>query len=389
MPAKQAKTVFVIPWPSNKTISSLTLFFRFACAHKTEVHLGKMLGHGQFGEVLELARLDLQSYGNSNSSTQNLAGALGVLTAVVTAAAPTRKKQRRGDPNNNKNIISSGHETEDSDDSSCSLAEGLDLDNKEFEPAAVEVDEVVTRSPWEATIYNQKSLISNDEAEKCELVLLQQRQRRAMYMATHLTRNYGVARYAVKRLRRIPKNEVDDDDCTTVQKQHDADAMVDLVCEALFLQNLRSHSNIIKLRATVGVPGTPSFMLVLDRLQCNLHGRMREWQIQDRKFRGNKVMKWFLLMRCGRHSRIHKQQKLYAERLLAAFDIARALRHLHKHSILYRDIKVRGFLSIILHECLSLDSHIPIFLQQFNSQKMWASMQEEIWCYLILAWRRN
>ena len=136
-------------------------------------------------------------------------------------------------------------------------------------------------------------------------------------MSSHAVRE-GQARYAVKRLK---------DSLERGSKEH-FDASLDLACEAKFLASI-SHSNIVRLRGIVGEPGTVDYALVLDRLTCTLEHRMVEWKHLQQKYSG------FLGM--GRNS--SALQHVLAERLLAVFDIARAMRHLHSLKILYRDLK--------------------------------------------------
>jgi len=148
-----------------------------------------------------------------------------------------------------------------------------------------------------------------------------QQTRMAARMAQHCVRTKdNSVRYVVKRIRAIVKLELRND------------AICDLTCEAMFLSRLVSHPNIITLRATVGTPGTDSFMLVMDRLNDDLQQKIQAWRLDWQRCRGKALGLW----------NRDKQglQALYIERLLAAFDIARALRHLHRHQILYRDIKV-------------------------------------------------
>lgn len=62
-----------------------------------------------------------------------------------------------------------------------------------------------------------------------------------------------IPRYAVKRIASMLNHEIE------------VAAVLDLASEAKFLAHL-NHSNIIKVRATAGTPGTIGFMIVLDRL---------------------------------------------------------------------------------------------------------------------------
>jgi serine/threonine protein kinase len=135
-------------------------------------------------------------------------------------------------------------------------------------------------------------------------------------MSAQVMRN-GDARYAIKRLR----NGIDG------QKQ--IDAAIDLACEAQFLATI-THPNIVRLRGTVNTPGEPGFMFIMDRLYDTLDVKIRGWKSVARKSRGT----------LGFLRRNHKAlDSLMAERLVAAFEIASAMRHLHKNKILYRDLK--------------------------------------------------
>jgi hypothetical protein len=116
-------------------------------------------------------------------------------------------------------------------------------------------------------------------------------------------------RFAVKRIRNDLPPELT------------AMAIVDLAVEAKFLACI-DHSNIVRLRATVGSPGSEDFLIVLDRLYCILDQRVKEWRDEEKSCRG------LLNLRI-----VDKEnhQRLTTERLMAMFDIARAVKHLHKH----------------------------------------------------------
>jgi len=130
------------------------------------------------------------------------------------------------------------------------------------------------------------------------------------------------ARYAVKRLR----------DHLTEKVR--LDAVIDLACEAEFLKRI-SHSNIVRLRAVVGQPGTLDYALVLDRLTTTLIEKMAYWRENVKQCRGNKW--WGGLF--GRRSDTVKLDRMLTDRLLVSFDIARALQHLRRMKVLYRDLK--------------------------------------------------
>jgi hypothetical protein len=135
-------------------------------------------------------------------------------------------------------------------------------------------------------------------------------------MSSHIYRE-GKPRYAIKRLK--------SDLCAKVK----SDAAIDLACEAKFLGNI-AHSNIVRLRATVGTPGTFEYALILDCLTQTLDERMSIWREKYNRYRGK-------FGKFGRDK--NKIEHMITERLLVAFDIARALRYLHNMKILYRDLK--------------------------------------------------
>jgi len=124
------------------------------------------------------------------------------------------------------------------------------------------------------------------------------------------------ARYAIKQLR---------NDLTPSTKLNGA---IDIAIEAKFLSVL-SHPNIIKMRGTGGVYGHPGLFLILDRLYSTLDIKFNHWEKEEKKQKG------FIKFLTEKNS----SMKSWNERLMAAFDIARAMRYLHGHNIIYRDLK--------------------------------------------------
>jgi Protein tyrosine and serine/threonine kinase len=132
------------------------------------------------------------------------------------------------------------------------------------------------------------------------------------FMSTHTMRG-GIARYAIKRARSdLKSNELEG-------------AVVDLAIEAKFLSTM-CHPNIVRMRGTVGTPGTEGFMIIMDRLQITLREKMVLWNSEAKRRNSGLVDKLF-----GRTSNASIQREQYAEKLLAAYDIARAMRYLHNH----------------------------------------------------------
>jgi hypothetical protein len=104
------------------------------------------------------------------------------------------------------------------------------------------------------------------------------------------------------------------------------DAAVDLAVEAKFLASIR-HPNIVKMRGTVGQPGSHDFMIVMDCLVMTLREKMEQWE--DEKKGSGRGMLRRMLQNHQRHDALRKDQ--YADKLLAVYDIARAMRYLHNH----------------------------------------------------------
>jgi serine/threonine protein kinase len=163
----------------------------------------------------------------------------------------------------------------------------------------------LTRKKSMDTTLNEESLLPlNDEQDP------------RTFMSQRCFRG-GKPRYAVKQVR----NDLSSDTYFI--------AALDLAAEAKFLASIQ-HSNIVRLRATVDEPGSESFMIVLDRLYMMLSEKIVEWRKRERKCRGPFRMMIF-----------RKEMHLFlmVERLVALFDIARALKYLHENKIMYRDLK--------------------------------------------------
>jgi serine/threonine protein kinase len=119
----------------------------------------------------------------------------------------------------------------------------------------------------------------------------------------------GKARYAVKRRRE------------DMEKEKLLPAAIDLAAEGEFLASMK-HPNVIRLRGTIGTPGHPGYLLLMDRLHVSMNQKLQEWK-QD--VRGTKDC-------LGMRVRDRKTYiSLLSERVLAAYDVARALNFLHGH----------------------------------------------------------
>jgi len=113
-------------------------------------------------------------------------------------------------------------------------------------------------------------------------------------------------------------------------------ALIDLSCEIKFL-SLLSHRNIIKLRGFSSEECRNSLtdnhtFVVLDRIYLTLDEQIEFWKSQLKRSPGI-----FNLSFCGIDS--IKSSSLKLDRMAAATDLSSALEYLHRHKIVYRDIK--------------------------------------------------
>lgn len=135
------------------------------------------------------------------------------------------------------------------------------------------------------------------------------------FMRHHCLRETS-ARYVIKQLKR---------DLNETQR---IDGSIDIAIEAKFLSAL-SHSNVIKIRGIGGLSGHSNFFILLDRLNDTLGERCEKWKKSEKKFEG------FM----GINKKKSDLRLLFGERLMALFDICRAMSYLHRNLIVYRDLK--------------------------------------------------
>jgi len=107
----------------------------------------------------------------------------------------------------------------------------------------------------------------------------------------------------------------------------------DLAREAKLLSRLE-HPNIIRLRATVGTPGEEDFMLLLDRLGTSLSEQVMQWQQRHHEISGtgsfvSAVLPWNLP---ASSQQKQLERTILSERLLALYDVARAMQFLNQKS---------------------------------------------------------
>mmetsp|Transcript_24069 Transcript_24069/g.37107 ORF Transcript_24069/g.37107 Transcript_24069/m.37107 type:complete len:441 (+) Transcript_24069:140-1462(+) len=136
------------------------------------------------------------------------------------------------------------------------------------------------------------------------------------FISDHCIRDTGETRYACKKL----SDDILNDPHRFIQ------GMMDMGVETYFL-SVVSHPNIIKIRGVATCdPYNMSYFILLDRLYEIMDKKKREWAKLHKKYTGLFKNK-------------EKEKALLIERLKAAFDLSAAIDHLHKHNILYRDLK--------------------------------------------------
>ena len=130
------------------------------------------------------------------------------------------------------------------------------------------------------------------------------------FMIAHCVRN-GESRYAIKTLK------------PDLGIKYLPRAMLDLAIEARTLEVL-SHPNIIKMRGMGNIHGHRNFFIVLDRLLCTLANKCDQWRMEKKR-----LSKW---LKFGKTKKA-KVKDLFRDRLIAMYDIARAMKYIHDHKL--------------------------------------------------------
>lgn len=232
---------------------------------------------------------------------------------VVLAIGDIHTKGGKGDTELNPSLSTETASTESTHDDESKTADSFhqsdDIQSTQVGVLSVHLD--ADLSPIKKTsniplgLHNSKNLTKLYESNVSK-----------EYMSTHVFRD-GEPRYAVKQLREDLKGD------KMIQ------AIVDLTAEAKFLMSLR-HPNICKIRGTIGEPGKRDFAIVLDRLTMTLREKMAEWREDSYESRSllSKMKKVLIRDQVAKQHRLCLHKSIYNDKLMAVYDVARALRHL-------------------------------------------------------------
>lgn len=280
-----------------------------------EVELRDELGKGEFGVVLEVSALHVvegcpcSKCLQSRDSEQEDGGGEGKRQHrlhrqnphVIEGMPMSPSSQSLHNNNNNNNNINNNNRARVSSIArGVSFAEDVKLQEEDSTLSTdhdFDDDELSLSGPEDAL-----------QDEDGEIQFLKG------YMSKHCFRA-GLPRYAVKRLR------------PDLEPSNQLEAAIDMAGEAKFMASI-NHPNICKMRGTIGQPGSWDFMIVMDRLKMTLREKMGQWK--DELHHSHKGGMFAFLKRSHQH-KAAMEDDVFADKLLAVYDIARAMRYLHNH----------------------------------------------------------
>merc|ERR1719469_1623108 len=159
-----------------------------------------------------------------------------------------------------------------------------------------------------------------NEISKINLFVSIEKENNNSESRSHMANNFlrdGDARYAIKKLRK------------DLSEKDILKGICDLALEAKFLAVI-DHPHIIKIRGVGSAEClSKDYFVLLDRLYNTLEKQIELWAKKKRKHSG--VGKFFDLKGL-------KKKDLFIEKMNVSYDIAAAIGHLHKNSIIYRDL---------------------------------------------------
>eukprot|EP00551_Chaetoceros_affinis_P005971 CAMPEP_0203666152 /NCGR_PEP_ID=MMETSP0090-20130426/3231_1 /ASSEMBLY_ACC=CAM_ASM_001088 /TAXON_ID=426623 /ORGANISM="Chaetoceros affinis, Strain CCMP159" /LENGTH=815 /DNA_ID=CAMNT_0050529939 /DNA_START=31 /DNA_END=2478 /DNA_ORIENTATION=+ len=280
---------------------------------RREIEIGKYLGEGQFGIVHEIKAFRVKEMCPICFLHQE-----GLGSGLGLGLDNNNHKLQSGESSTEKSISITNTNIDEMNAETtrgrgaCAGSRSLLFDEDDFK---LSVNRLGPRTGSMMSIEDMNDF-EDDHVEEAEELVSSRG-----FMKEHCFRK-GSARYAIKEVKRSLKGYAL------------ADGAIDICIEAKFLSVL-SHPNIIKLCGISKIGrGDPRTFIVLDRLYDTLGTRINTWSADMKIY-----SKGFCGGFCGMLK--HKQDLhwLWNERLLAMFDIARAMKYLHSNEIIYRDLK--------------------------------------------------
>ena len=243
------------------------------------IRVGRVIGRGGFCVVREIDKIKRSDKRSDVSMSTRSVSTAGTSQASLLAVLRRRFRKRRG--------IARGN-------SKRSLGAGLDVDSEES-PVHIDIDKNADNN---LSIANQVTFENLD--------LLAGRKSRGKYV-----------------LKQVAPDLQNDDKITYLK------GIVDLAMEAKFLAAL-DHPNLIRLTGeSVDGPFQNGYFLVIEKLQDTLSKRIKIWMDTVRQSQG------ITGVIPGSKRRMEEMER---DRLIAAYDIARAGGYLHSKDIIFRDL---------------------------------------------------
>ena len=283
----------------------------------SEVQLAGMLGQGEFCKIYEVSKFNVpeschicflhQGYEDPPKKEESVLKE----SKGISPKAPPLDNDKEMKDNNKKGHrkIPSSVIIDIADISSHdNLGDVLAADNDSKIDATKQVEKWTT---FDDNVSDYESLEDDHEDDGYEHTT-------RGFMKDHCLRN-GDARYAVKRIRSC-----------LVGVEEITDAAIDLAREAEFLKAL-AHPNVVRIRGTINIPGHPKYALILDRLYDTLDVQMQKWNAEMKQYKG----KFKSLIKKIKV----KLNKMWFDRLIAAYDLAKGMAYMHSRGILHRDLK--------------------------------------------------
>lgn len=347
-----------------------------------DLELGDKLGGGEFGKVYTI-----ESFEKQHLSREPKAIVLGAAADTTNSdSRPSDENAHRHSSQQQQGPLSSSlgsphigydidgkddliESDDESDNPSSSLAvpfptNQTDLYSCSSSSAArhISSSSMIRKLPECGYYYTTGEISDLEDDDDEEMERLGRVDRHRQYMIRHTHRD-SQARYAVKVVRRELKG----------WKRYMA--TIDMACELKILAAL-CHPNVMQVRGIMGHVGRPGhFGIIMDRLSCTLEDKLDQWtheaaaaaasgrnghnrRLKTNPFTARKQgqqnqQPHLPLLQClmgsgnktsntkflDDEASLDPRDELLAERILACYDIARAMRYLHSQKILFRDLK--------------------------------------------------